>query len=516
MAMVRFWRLMPRSLSGSAGRAPERPPGGATAATVVRAARYPCPGSRDGELPPPMRLRPTSRILAALALTASAAAARRGRRAGGRRRGPARARRTRLRRPRRDAHAARRTGAARLRRHRRGARGAPGLRALARPARRPRHRPADPDAATRAAPRRRAERAVGAAPATVALDYVRARVTSLGLSAGDLATLHDAAATRAATASRTCAGPRAIRGIPAYDNDLRVNVDRDGRVIDRARRAAPRPQRRLDDAGARRRRRRSPRRRGRRPAARVRARRADAGDDVRRRRPRAAGAVRRADRASWRGTSPTSPRPAAVYDAVVDASTGRILRRAEPRQVRRRRQRVQPLSRRDDAAGRRTRQNIEPYLAARRDDAERAQRARVRPTSTTTTVTDAPAEEVRANAVGGSDWLYPFTRDRLHLADPTPVLGHRAVLVGPHRGRQLDDNREQSRDAAVLVRQPTSTTTCSPTDRLRRRVGRVRRRRPAAAPAATPAPRCATATPTTGRARQRDRCSRCPTASRRG
>ena len=67
-------------------------------------------------------------------------------------------------------------------------------------------------------------------PADVALDYVRDRAGALGLSDGDLAGLRlaDRHTARGVTHLRW---QQVVRGIPAYDNDLRVNVDGDGRVI---------------------------------------------------------------------------------------------------------------------------------------------------------------------------------------------------------------------------------------------------------------------------------------------
>src|SRR5215207_10593850 len=67
-------------------------------------------------------------------------------------------------------------------------------------------------------------------PADIALDYVRDRAPALGLSEGDLTGLRpaDRYTARGVTHLRW---QQVVRGVPAYDNDLRVNVDGDGRVI---------------------------------------------------------------------------------------------------------------------------------------------------------------------------------------------------------------------------------------------------------------------------------------------
>jgi extracellular elastinolytic metalloproteinase len=66
--------------------------------------------------------------------------------------------------------------------------------------------------------------------ADLAMRYVRANATALGVDAGDLATLRlsDRFTVSGVTHLRW---RQSYRGIPAYDNDLRVNVDGDGRVI---------------------------------------------------------------------------------------------------------------------------------------------------------------------------------------------------------------------------------------------------------------------------------------------
>jgi extracellular elastinolytic metalloproteinase len=67
-------------------------------------------------------------------------------------------------------------------------------------------------------------------PADVALDYVRERAPALGLSEGDLTGLR-LAARHTARGVTHLRWQQVVRGVPAYDNDLRVNVDGDGRVI---------------------------------------------------------------------------------------------------------------------------------------------------------------------------------------------------------------------------------------------------------------------------------------------
>jgi len=66
--------------------------------------------------------------------------------------------------------------------------------------------------------------------ANLAMRYVRTHASALGLDAGDLATLRltDRFTTSGITHLRW---RQFYRGIPAYDNDLRVNVDGEGRVI---------------------------------------------------------------------------------------------------------------------------------------------------------------------------------------------------------------------------------------------------------------------------------------------
>jgi extracellular elastinolytic metalloproteinase len=67
-------------------------------------------------------------------------------------------------------------------------------------------------------------------PVAVALDYVRTHAAALGLAADDLATLRLSG--RATADGITHVRWRQeFRGIPAFDNELRVNVDGAGRVL---------------------------------------------------------------------------------------------------------------------------------------------------------------------------------------------------------------------------------------------------------------------------------------------
>src|SRR3954468_22478665 len=67
-------------------------------------------------------------------------------------------------------------------------------------------------------------------PAAIALDYVRANASALGLSDADFATLRLADRTTI-DGITTLRWRQEVRGVPAFDNELRVNVDGDGRVI---------------------------------------------------------------------------------------------------------------------------------------------------------------------------------------------------------------------------------------------------------------------------------------------
>ncbi len=168
-------------------------------------------------------------------------------------------------------------------------------------------------------------------PADVALDYVRARAGALGLSAADLSTLQlaDRRTSRGITHLRW---NQVVRGIPAYDNDLRVNVDSDGRVINvlgtprhalsvRSARPALSASQALAalqrDVGVRRDVRVTSSSAGARRTTRF-----SSGD---RARLVLFGDVR-AVRLAWHLTYDAGPTE--WYDAVVDATTGRVLRRA--------------------------------------------------------------------------------------------------------------------------------------------------------------------------------------------
>jgi extracellular elastinolytic metalloproteinase len=69
-------------------------------------------------------------------------------------------------------------------------------------------------------------------PATVALDYVRSHLPALGLDTADLATLSDRSAITSSDGITHLRWLQRYRGIPAFDNALAVDVDRTGRVID--------------------------------------------------------------------------------------------------------------------------------------------------------------------------------------------------------------------------------------------------------------------------------------------
>jgi len=66
--------------------------------------------------------------------------------------------------------------------------------------------------------------------AAVAMGYVRANAAALGLTASDLAGMQLADRTTVAGVTHL-RWRQEVRGIPAFDNELRVNVDRDGRVL---------------------------------------------------------------------------------------------------------------------------------------------------------------------------------------------------------------------------------------------------------------------------------------------
>ncbi len=167
--------------------------------------------------------------------------------------------------------------------------------------------------------------------ADVALDYVRARAGALGLSAADLSTLElaDRRTSRGITHMRW---EQVVGGIPAYDNDLRVNVDSDGRVINvlgtprhalsvRSTRPALSASQALTalqrDVGVRRAVHVTSRSTGARRTTRF-----SSGD---RARLVLFGDVR-AVKLAWHLTYDAGPTE--WYDAVVDAATGRVLRRA--------------------------------------------------------------------------------------------------------------------------------------------------------------------------------------------
>jgi hypothetical protein len=170
-------------------------------------------------------------------------------------------------------------------------------------------------------------------PRTIALDYVRSREAAIGLDASDLQQLQPAGSTTSPDGVTHLRWRQSWDGIPAFDNELRVNVARDGRVVN----VLGSPQHGLSvDGGV--------------PAISATAALQALMDNVGLRRPivvnRSAGGPQQSttfaggDRASLVlfGTGPGVARLAwhltyhassrAWYDAVVDAATGRILRRA--------------------------------------------------------------------------------------------------------------------------------------------------------------------------------------------
>ena len=70
------------------------------------------------------------------------------------------------------------------------------------------------------------------APATAALDYVRSHLDALGLTATDLGTLGDRRSSLSGDGVTHLRWTQSYRGIPAFDNELRVDVDRGGRILD--------------------------------------------------------------------------------------------------------------------------------------------------------------------------------------------------------------------------------------------------------------------------------------------
>jgi hypothetical protein len=66
---------------------------------------------------------------------------------------------------------------------------------------------------------------------TIALDYVRAYATAIGLDSGDLQQLQAAGGETSPDGVTHLRWRQTWQGIPAYDNELRVNVARDGRVV---------------------------------------------------------------------------------------------------------------------------------------------------------------------------------------------------------------------------------------------------------------------------------------------
>jgi extracellular elastinolytic metalloproteinase len=168
-------------------------------------------------------------------------------------------------------------------------------------------------------------------PADIALRYVRANADALGLSAADLRTFRSSGRTTANGITHL-RWRQEVGGIPAFDNELRVNVDGSGRVINLL--GAPRhalsvgsTTPRLSAAAALAA---LARNVGSRRTASVSAGPSGARADTRfstgdRARLVLFGEVR-STRLAWHLTFHAAPN--AIYDAVVDATTGRVLRRA--------------------------------------------------------------------------------------------------------------------------------------------------------------------------------------------
>ncbi len=70
-----------------------------------------------------------------------------------------------------------------------------------------------------------------AAPALIALDYVRAHRAVFGLSNADLRELHEAPAYRSVDGTTHVRWMQQYRGVPVFENELRANVDRSGQLI---------------------------------------------------------------------------------------------------------------------------------------------------------------------------------------------------------------------------------------------------------------------------------------------
>jgi extracellular elastinolytic metalloproteinase len=168
-------------------------------------------------------------------------------------------------------------------------------------------------------------------PADVAMGYVRDHADALGLSEADLATLEPSDRVKAGGITHL-RWRQEYKGIPAFDNELRVNVDADGRVINvlgapRHDLSVPSVSPRLSaaealaalarDVGAR-------------QSARVTSGPTGARADTRFSTGDRARLVLFGDvstvRLAWHLTYDAGPD--AWYDAVVDATTGRVLRRA--------------------------------------------------------------------------------------------------------------------------------------------------------------------------------------------
>ena len=172
------------------------------------------------------------------------------------------------------------------------------------------------------------------------------------------------------------------------------------------------------------------------------------------------------ERLAWRVTYRASSRE--VYDAIVDADTGRVVRKRQPREVRgRRRARLGALSGRRAAAAQPSNLIGLGYLTAGDDDARRAERARVlrhrrRRRSRTAGRSSPPTAAARS----------PSRSRRSAARAATP----RTSARGAARARQLADEPAPERRAGLLSRQPLPRPPQGRADQLHRRRLRGRRR----------------------------------------